>query len=134
MIVEKAAELRQLEELARRLEKIIENAETVEITDFYKDYRTGYPKIKTLCGVDFDNEHINRQKRQLKRIRGQIDRIKGHMRSELDLIKDPDERKILKYHFVDGLSYRQIASKLFISKSTVERKVKLFKKMGQLGQ
>ncbi|XVG95826.1 sigma factor-like helix-turn-helix DNA-binding protein [Eubacteriales bacterium KG125] len=126
MLLDKATELRKLEEKAKRLESNIENAEPVEVTDFYKDYKTGYPKVKILCGVGYDVNGIKHQKRQLERLQRQIDRIKGHMRSELDLIKDPDTKEILEYYLLEGLSYRQIAKRLFISKSTVERKVKQF--------
>lgn len=122
-------QLKQLKALRREAEGLkysIDNAEPEIVTDYYKDYKTGQGIPKSLVGVDFDWKGISSRERRLKRKLDEISRLIEAIEKEIEAIDDPDMRTILRMYYVEEMNYREIEKQTFMSKSTIQRKLKKF--------
>ena len=122
-------QLKQLKALRREAEGLkysIDHAKPKIVTDYYKDYKTGRGIPKSLTGLTFDEKGISSREKRLKRKLDEISKLIEAIEVEIEAIGDPDMRTILRMHYVEELSYREIEEQAFISKSTIHRKLKNF--------
>lgn len=124
-------QLKQLKALRREAEGLkysIDHAKPEIVTDYYKDYRNGRGIPKSLVGVDFDWKGISSREKRLKRKLDEISLLIEAIEKEIEAIDDPDMRTILRMYYVEEMNYREIEEQIFMSKSTIQRKLKNFAK------
>lgn len=122
-------QLKQLKALRREAEGLkysIDHAKPEIVTDYYKDYKTGRGIPKSLLGLAFDEKGISSRERRLKRKLDEISRLIEAIEKDIEAIDDPDMRTILRMYYVEEMNYREIEKQTFISKSTIQRKLKNF--------
>ena len=122
-------QLKQLKALRREAEGLkysIDHAKPEIVTDYYKDYRNGRGVPKSLVGLAFDTKSINTREKRLKSKLSEIRELVERIEKDIEAIDDPDMRTILRMYYVEELSYREIEEQAFISKSTAQRKLKIF--------
>lgn len=78
-----------------------------EIGDTYKDYRTGYPKIKVQTGLS-SSRYLQRQALLEKKIR-QKQNLVDKFEVWIETVEDADMRRILRYIYLQGKSQRKAA-------------------------
>lgn len=122
-------QIKQLKALRREAEGLkysIDHAKPEIVTDYYKDYRSGRGIPKSLLGLAFNEKGISSRERRLKRKLDEISKLIEAIEKEIEAIGDPDMRTILRMYYIEELSYREIEEQTFISKSTIQRKLKNF--------
>lgn len=122
-------QIKQLKALRREAEGLkysIDHAKPEIVTDYYKDYKTGRGVPKSLIGLAFDEKGILSRERRLKRKLDEISRLIEAIEKDIEAVDDSDMRTILRMYYVEELSYREIEEQAFISKSTIQRKLKKF--------
>lgn len=122
-------QLKQLKALCREAEGLkysIDHAKPEIVTDYYKDYRNGRGIPKSLVGLAFDEKGISGRERRLKRKLDEISLLIEAIEKEIEAIDDPDMRTILRMYYVEEMNYREIEKQTFMSKSTIQRKLKKF--------
>lgn len=119
-------QVRALQKEIAGLKYSIDHAKPEVVNDYYKDYRTGKGVPKSLVGFAFDKKGMVTRERQLKLKLRQIEARIQAAEKEIDQIADPEMRAILRLYYIEGLDYRKIAENLYMSKSTVERRIKNF--------
>ena len=122
-------QLKQLKALRREAEGLkysIDHAKPEIVIDYYKDYKTGRGIPKSLVGVDFDWKGISSREKRLKRKLDEISRLIEAIEKDIEAIDDPDMRTILRMYYVEEMNYREIEKQTFMSKSTIQRKLKKF--------
>ena len=122
-------QIKQLKALRREAEGLkysIDHAKPKIVTDYYKDYKTGRGIPKSLTGLTFDEKGISSRERRLKRKLDEISRLIEVIEKEIETIDDPDMRTILRMYYIEEMNYREIEKQTFMSKSTIQRKLKKF--------
>lgn len=122
-------QLKQLKALRREAEGLkysIDHAKPEIVTDYYKDYKTGRGVPKSLAGLAFDEKGISSRERRLKRKLDEISGLIEAIEKDIEAIDDPDTRTILRMYYVEEMNYREIEKQTFMSKSTIQRKLKKF--------
>lgn len=122
-------QLKQLKALRREAEGLkysIDHAKPEIVTDYYKDYRNGRGIPKSLIGLTFDEKGISSRERRLKRKLDEISKLIEAIEGEIYTVDDPDMRTILRMYYVEEMNYREIEKQTFMSKSTIQRKLKKF--------
>ncbi|MBF1152532.1 MAG: sigma-70 family RNA polymerase sigma factor [[Eubacterium] sulci] len=122
-------QLKQLKALRREAEGLkysIDHAKPEIVTDYYKDYKTGRGIPKSLLGLAFDEKGISSRERRLKRKLDEISRLIEAIEKDIEAIDDPDVRTILRMYYIEEMNYREIEKQTFMSKSTIQRKLKKF--------
>lgn len=122
-------QLKQLKALRREAEGLkysIDHAKPEIVIDYYKDYKTGRGIPKSLTGLTFDEKGISSREKRLKRKLDEISRLIEAIEKDIEAVDDSDMRTILRMYYVEELSYREIEEQAFISKSTIQRKLKKF--------
>ena len=122
-------QLKQLKALRREAEGLkysIDHAKPEIVTDYYKDYKTGRGVPKSLAGLAFDEKGIRSRERRLKRKLDEISGLIEAIEKDIEAIDDPDTRTILRMYYVEEMNYREIEKQTFMSKSTIQRKLKKF--------
>ena len=91
------------------------------------DYSTGFPRPQAVIGYDYEKE---------RRLRAQYSTRLSKLRYDceeteqwVEDIPDSQTRRIFRMYFIDGETYRQIARKMHMDKSTVGRKIDNFLKV-----
>ena len=105
------AELEKLKGLPREidvLEHELENMkEQEEVGDTYKDYRTGYPKIKTVTGLSSARYRDHKATLKNKIIQKGI--LVGKFERWVETVPDADMRRLLRYIYLHGMSQKRAA-------------------------
>ena len=122
-------QIKQLKALRREAEGLkysIDHAKPEIVTDYYKDYRNGRGVPKSLIGLTFDEKGISSREKRLKRKLDEISKLIEVIEREIDTVDDPDMRTILRMYYIEEMNYREIEKQTFMSKSTIQRKLKKF--------
>lgn len=117
--------IKEAEHLWQLLQEPVSCSEYV--ADSYKDYKTGYPVIKSLAGYGEDDFVETRQKYYGKHreIQSEI----AFLEDWLDSVDDPELRDILRLQYINGLTQEQIAAELGYSVITIKRRLRDFWKV-----
>lgn len=107
-----------ISEETKELQKLRSISVSLRSPGFEQHYNpnrpTEAPFIRSLEKVWDTEEYLKKQLKQMTTLKAQI----LHAISELS---DPDERLVLKYRFLDGLTYDQIGARLHMDRSTAFR-------------
>ena len=104
------------------LSRQIDNWPQGIVSDYYKDYKTGRPKVKPLVG-QADCGHL-RQKRDDKL--DELESILAELEEFLATIEDCTMAEILRLKYRNGMSCREIGQEVGYSYSVVAQKVRQF--------
>ena len=95
-------------------------------TDYYKDYRKGFPVVKPLEGVEDESVVVCRMERKLKAKQRRLAQMVSKIEEWLDSVDDSETRAILRLYYAQGYSQADIADKLGYSRSAIAMKLKAF--------
>ena len=116
----------EIRELRYKLEHLGEGDSLIGNSTIF-DYSTGYPKPQAVIGYDYE---------KYRRLRAQYSTRLAKLRYDceeteqwVEDIPDSQTRRIFRMYFIDGETYRQIAKKMHMDKSTVGRKIDNFLKV-----
>ena len=116
----------EIGELRYKLEHLGEGDSLVGNSTIF-DYSTGFPRPQAVIGYDYEKE---------RRLRAQYSTRLSKLRYDceeteqwVEDIPDSQTRRIFRMYFIDGETYRQIARKMHMDKSTVGRKIDNFLKV-----
>ena len=116
----------EIRELRYKLEHLGEGDSLVGNSTIF-DYSTGFPRPQAVIGYDYEKE---------RRLRAQYSTRLAKLRYDceeteqwVEDIPDSQTRRIFRMYFIDGETYRQIAKKMHMDKSTVGRKIDNFLKV-----
>ena len=116
----------EIRELRYKLEHLGEGDSLIGNSTIF-DYSTGYPKPQAVVGYDYNKEW---------RLRAQYSTRLAKLRYDceeteqwIEAIPESQTRRIFRMYFIDGETYRQIAKKMHMDKSTVGRKIDNFLKV-----
>lgn len=116
----------EIRELRYKLEHLGEGDSLVGNSTIF-DYSTGFPRPQAVIGYDYEKE---------RRLRAQYSTRLSKLRYDceeteqwVEDIPDSQTRRIFRMYFIDGETYRQIARKMHMDKSTVGRKIDNFLKV-----
>lgn len=116
----------EIRELRYKLEHLGEGDSLVGNSTIF-DYTTGFPRPQAVIGYDYE---------KYRRLRAQystrLEKLKYDCEETEQWIEDiPDSqmRRIFRMYYMDGETYRQIAKKMHMDKSTVGRKIDNFLKV-----
>ena len=116
----------EIRELRYKLEHLGEGDSLVGNSTIF-DYSTGFPRPQAVIGYDYEKE---------RRLRAQYSTRLSKLRYDceeteqwVEDIPDSQTRRIFRMYFIDGETYRQIAKKMHMDKSTVGRKIDNFLKV-----
>lgn len=116
----------EIRELEYRLAHLGED-ETLIVSSVVMDYRTGFPRPRTVTGID-ENEYGRRRRMYqatLTRIRGECEEVEQW----IEQIPDALTRRIFRMRFVDGLTQREIGKRVYLSQASVSEKISAFLKV-----
>lgn len=118
-------------EKIRALKKEIESLEATEPTPtlvpiFYKDYKTGKGIPKSDVGFDDGSEQVNELRKKINAKRRQLIEAVTRLEDFLDGIEDPEERSILRWYYVEGLTQEEIARRMNYSRSLIQFRISRF--------
>ena len=103
-----------LEELAR-LRELSVSISSPAIAERVQSSRSKEaPFVKCFLKIRDLEEKINSEIDQL------VD-LKDEIRSVIDRVKDPDEQMVLRYRYINGMSWEQIGEELSVDRTTVYR-------------
>lgn len=91
------------------------------------DYSSGFPKPQAVIGYDYNKERSLRERYMTR-----LEKLKADCEETEQWVEDiPDSqmRRIFRMYYLDGMTYRQIANKMHMDKSTVGRKIDVFLKV-----
>ena len=116
----------EIRELRYKLEHLGEGDSLVGNSTIF-DYSTGFPRPQAVIGYDYE---------KYRRLRAQYSTRLAKLRYDceeteqwVEDIPDSKTRRIFRMYFIDGETYRQIARKMHMDKSTVGRKIDNFLKV-----
>ena len=116
----------EIRELRYKLEHLGEGDSLVGNSTIF-DYSTGFPRPQAVIGYDYEKE---------RRLRAQYSTRLSKLRYDceeteqwVEDIPDSQTRRMFRMYFIDGETYRQIAKKMHMDKSTVGRKIDNFLKV-----
>ena len=116
----------EIRELRYKLEHLGEGDSLVGNSTIF-DYSTGFPRPQAVIGYDYE---------KYRRLRAQYSTRLAKLRYDceeteqwVEDIPDSQTRRIFRMYFIDGETYRQIAKKMHMDKSTVGRKIDNFLKV-----
>lgn len=116
----------EIRELRYKLEHLGEGDSLVGNSTIF-DYTTGFPRPQAVIGYDYE---------KYRRLRAQYSTRLAKLRYDceeteqwVENIPDSQTRRIFRMYFIDGETYRQIAKKMHMDKSTVGRKIDNFLKV-----
>lgn len=116
----------EIRELRYKLEHLGEGDSLVGNSTIF-DYSTGFPRPQAVIGYDYE---------KYRRLRAQYSTRLAKLRYDceeteqwVEDIPDSQTRRIFRMYFIDGETYRQIARKMHMDKSTVGRKIDNFLKV-----
>ena len=116
----------EIRELRYKLEHLGEGDSLIGNSTIF-DYSTGYPRPQAVIGYDYE---------KYRRLRAQYSTRLAKLRYDceeteqwVEDIPDSQTRRIFRMYFIDGETYRQIAKKMHMDKSTVGRKIDNFLKV-----
>lgn len=116
----------EIRELRYKLEHLGEGDSLVGNSTIF-DYSTGFPRPQAVVGYDYKKEWRLRE-----RYKTRLEKLKADCEETEKWIEDiPDSqmRRIFRMYYMDGETYRQIAKKMHMDKSTVGRKIDNFLKV-----
>lgn len=121
---------KDLEQL-RALKKEIESLEAVEpkpreVVIFYKDYSTGKGIPKSDVGIDDGEDEASELLEKIERKRRELLRKISSLEDWLDAVEDPEDRAILRWYFVDGLTQEEIGHRMNYSRSLIQFRISEF--------
>ena len=116
----------EIREIKYKLEHLGEGDSLVGNSTIF-DYSTGFPRPQAVIGYDYE---------KYRRLRAQYSTRLAKLRYDceeteqwVEDIPDSQTRRIFRMYFIDGETYRQIARKMHMDKSTVGRKIDNFLKV-----
>ena len=116
----------EIRELRYKLEHLGEGDSLVGNSTIF-DYSTGFPRPQAVIGYDYE---------KYRRLRAQYSTRLAKLRYDceeteqwVEDIPDSQTRRKFRMYFIDGETYRQIAKKMHMDKSTVGRKIDNFLKV-----
>ena len=122
---------KELEDIEKRLEKI-ENKEHMVIKDNVQGSSTSYPYIKHNCiieGVEIPkNRNLkNKYRKMIKNKKYSLEKLRLQLEYELNYIKDPEIRKIIRLKYNDNRTWLQIMFDMgYSSESKARMKLERF--------
>ena len=116
----------EIRELRYKLEHLGEGDSLVGNSTIF-DYSTGFPRPQAVIGDDYEKERRPRAQysTRLAKLRYDCEETEQWVED----IPDSQTRRIFRMYFIDGETYRQIAKKMHMDKSTVGRKIDNFLKV-----
>ncbi len=127
----------ELVRLKKRLENL-ENRECTSVVDSVKGSSTSYPYIQHSCvieGVEIPkNRHLKaKYRKMIKSKTYKLEKLKIQLEYELNYIKEPEIRDIIRYKYNDGKSWIQIMFLMkYNSESVAKMKLKRFFEKNEL--
>ena len=116
----------EIRELRYKLEHLGEGDSLVGNSTIF-DYSTGFPR--PLAGIGYDYEKERRLRAQYSTRLSKLRYDCEETEQWVEDIPDSQTRRIFRMYFIDGETYRQIAKKMHMDKSTVGRKIDNFLKV-----
>lgn len=118
-------------EALRALKREIESLEATEprprlVQISYKDYRTGKGIPKTDVGIDDGSDEAQELQRKIESKRRALVRAVSALEDWLDAVEDPEDRAILRWYYVEGLTQEEIGLRMGYSRSAIQYKVQEF--------
>lgn len=113
----------EIPELRHKLEGLNET-DAVMGSSVIKDYRSGYPRLQAVAGVDWEKYF-----RLKKLYAGRAARLEKECEAVEDCIEgiqDSMTRRIFRMYYLEGKKQAKIARTLHIDQSVVSRKIKCF--------
>lgn len=116
----------EIRELRYKLEHLGEGDSLIGNSTIF-DYSTGFPRPQAVIGYDYE---------KYRRLRAQYSTRLAKLKYDceeteqwIEDIPDSQTRRIFRMYYIDGETYRQIAKKMHMDKSTVGRKIDNFLKV-----
>ena len=108
------SELKNLKKEYKDLTERLETEKNKTITVFVPESKRQYPYNKHLAEIQgYKNPNrIKKLKRMLKNKQKDIDKKIINIEYQLNYVEDAEIRTIIRYRYIDGLNYNQIAQKL----------------------
>lgn len=89
--------------------------------DVIMDYRTGYPKPKSVVGVDQERYRLicNRYTKRISELEEECKQIEEYIEG----IEDSKTRRIFRMYYLEKKSQEEIGKRLHIDRSRISRKI-----------
>ena len=116
----------EIRELRYKLEHLGEGDSLVGNSTIF-DYSTGFPRPQAVIGYDYEKYRRRRAQYSIRLAKLRYDCEETEQ--WVEDIPDSQTRRIFRMYFIDGETYRQIAKKMHMDKSTVGRKIDNFLKV-----
>jgi DNA-directed RNA polymerase specialized sigma24 family protein len=83
------------------------------ITDYYKDYKTGYPITKNISGYDTITHYkIQQYENKKQRLEKEIIVELNKLESFINEIKNPFIKSVFEYRYIADMKFEEIACKM----------------------
>lgn len=116
----------EIRELEYRLAHLGED-ETLIVSSVVMDYRTGFPKPRTITGID--TNACERRRAMYKKTLAKLKASNAEVEQWIEQIPDGQLRRIFRMRFVDGLTQREIGKRVYLSQASVSEKISAFLKV-----
>lgn len=116
----------EIQELAYKLDHIEDNDNLVG-NDIIFDYRSGYPQPQAVVGTD--RERYRRLSSRWSNRKAILEEECKQVEEFIESIPDSLIRRLFRQSFIDGRTQREISRDLYISQSSISKKINDFLKL-----
>lgn len=120
---ERLEQLRALQiEIKHRTEEVeyLKSRHGEPVGDTVKDYSTGYGRVVVIRG--YSNERLERKIKALEKKTKKLEEELEELEAWIEAIPDSELRLIFDLRYKDGASWDEIASRMYMHRTTVKRK------------